>query len=241
MDKKTKVCIKCETEKLLDDFYKQKGYQSNINPICKRCKTIINKKWQKANLEKVKAWQKTYRETNKEKSGNYGKAYREANREKTKNYNKAYRSKNNKKFIAYNKLYHKANPQKIAKYHKVYYEKKRNDYKYRLSRNISGNMRYSLRGNKNGSRWERLVSFTTEQLKKHLEKLFTEGMSWDNYGKNGWEIDHKIPIDVFNFTNPEHDDFKRCWALENLQPMWKKENILKSNKLTKHFQPSLLL
>jgi len=237
----TKVCTKCGTEKLLDDFYKQKGYQSSINPICKRCKTIINKKWQKANLKKVKAYQKTYREANKWKNENYSKAYRKANIEKTKGYNKAYRSKNHKKLIAYLKFYHKANPKKIAKYHKAYYEKKRNDHKYKLNRNISNNMRYSLRGNKNGSRWERLVDFTIEQLKKHLEKLFTEGMSWDNYGKNGWEIDHKIPVDAFNFTKPEHTDFQKCWALENLQPMWKKENILKSNKLTKHFQPSLLL
>jgi len=46
---------------------------------------------------------------------------------------------------------------------------------------------------------------------------------------------------VFNFTNPDHMDFKKCWALKNLQPMWAKDNIIKGAKLDKHFQPSLLL
>lgn len=63
-------------------------------------------------------------------------------------------------------------------------------------------------------------------------------MSWDNYGK--WHIDHKTPKSVFNFTQAEHRDFKRCWALKNLQPMWAEDNHSKGAKLTNHFQPSLL-
>jgi len=54
---------------------------------------------------------------------------------------------------------------------------------------------------------------------KNILKTFEPWMSWKNYGKDGWEIDHKIPISVFNFTKPEHRDFKRCWALKNLQPL----------------------
>lgn len=68
-----------------------------------------------------------------------------------------------------------------------------------------------------------------------------DGMTWGNYGINGWTIDHKIPISVFNFTSSDHEDFKRCWALSNLQPLWAYDNISKGAKLTKHFQPSLLI
>jgi hypothetical protein len=64
-------------------------------------------------------------------------------------------------------------------------------------------------------------------------------MSWENYGK--WHIDHRIPIDAFNFTCPEDIDFTQCWALRNLRPLWAVDNIKKSNKLEKPFQPSLLL
>ena len=64
-------------------------------------------------------------------------------------------------------------------------------------------------------------------------------MSWENYGD--WHVDHKIPLKVFNFTEAEHVDFKKAWALKNLQPLWAKDNFEKNAKLTKHFQPSLLI
>jgi len=63
-------------------------------------------------------------------------------------------------------------------------------------------------------------------------------MTWDNYGK--WHIDHVIPTSVFNFEKPEDDDFKRCWSLQNLQPLWALDNIKKGNKLEKPFQPKLI-
>ena len=91
--------------------------------------------------------------------------------------------------------------------------------------------------NKGGRQWESLVDYTKEDLVKHLEKQFKPGMTWDNYGK--WHIDHKIPIAAFNFTRPEHEDFKRCWSLKNLQPLWASENSAKGATLAKPFQPSL--
>ena len=43
------------------------------------------------------------------------------------------------------------------------------------------------------------------------------------------------------FTKPEHEDFKKCWSLDNLQQMWAKENMIKGANLEKPFQPSLLM
>jgi hypothetical protein len=62
-------------------------------------------------------------------------------------------------------------------------------------------------------------------------------MSWDNYG-TVWHIDHKIPVSAFNLRCEE--DIKRCWALKNLQPMFADENVMKSDKLDKPFQPMLI-
>ena len=104
---------------------------------------------------------------------------------------------------------------------------------------MSNAIRHSLTGNKKGNHWEDLVGYTLDDLKKHLEKQFTEGMTWENYGE--WEIDHIIPIKVFNYDNAEHLDFKRCWALKNLRPLWRNENRAKSDKLATSFQPSLKL
>jgi len=61
------------------------------------------------------------------------------------------------------------------------------------------------------------------------------------FDKTGWEIDHIIPISVLNFSSPEHEDFKKCWNLSNLRPLWRIDNRHKYNKLNESFQPSLAL
>ncbi|MFA5340610.1 MAG: hypothetical protein WC332_02420 [Clostridia bacterium] len=103
---------------------------------------------------------------------------------------------------------------------------------------ISRNIYKSLHGKKYGKHWEEIVGYTLDQLKNHLEKKFQNGMTWENYGKV-WHVDHKIPVSVFNFKNINDLDFKRCWSLSNLQPMFAFDNQSKGNKLSKPFQPSL--
>lgn len=87
----------------------------------------------------------------------------------------------------------------------------------------------SLNGNKNRHHWEDIVDFTLQELKDYLESLFQSRMTWDNYGQ--WHIDHKRPISSFNITDYKCEDFKECWALENLQPLWAEDNIRKGDKL----------
>ena len=113
-----------------------------------------------------------------------------------------------------------------------------NDKMWRLNKNISSAIGRTLKGVQKGGHWEGVVGYTLKQLKKHLEEQFVEGMTWDNYGR-GWWLDHKIPVRAFNFKSTKNTDFKRCWALDNLQPMWKKENMCKNGKLERPFQPTL--
>lgn len=66
------------------------------------------------------------------------------------------------------------------------------------------------------------------QFKTYIESKFQEGMTWENYGRNGWHIDHIKPFDSFNLINPE--DLKRACHFTNLQPMWAKDNWSKGAK-----------
>ena len=121
-------------------------------------------------------------------------------------------------------------------------ERMKTDPKFILNEAFRKGMYQSLRGGKGGRSWLGLVPYTLDELKGHLEKQFEPGMSWFNHGD--WHIDHIVPIVAFNFTKPEHEDFKRCWALSNLRPMWargKGGNLSKGAKLYKHFQPSLAM
>lgn len=205
-----KVCTKCGIEKPLSEFWKHKECRLGVNSACKKCKSI-----QKG----------IYYRNNREKCEKASKDYRENNKEKCRAYHKDYRKKNKKKRGILANVWFK--------------NQRKTNPKFKLNVNISSAIYKSLKGNKNGKHWENIIGYTLNNLKQHLERLFTNGMTWDNYGE--WVIDHKMPISVFNFTRPEHEDFKKCWSLSNLQPLWAEDNLKKWAKLDKHFQPSLLL
>lgn len=78
--------------------------------------------------------------------------------------------------------------------------------------------------------WEKL-GYGPEELKSHLEKLFREGMSWDNYGFGigKWSIDHIVPDSWFKYTSMDDEEFVKSWSLGNLQPMWFIQNASKKN------------
>lgn len=107
-------------------------------------------------------------------------------------------------------------------------QRRATDPTYRLNHSISGGIWKSLKGNKKGRHWETLVGFTIAELKEYLEKQFIDGMTFDNYGD--WHIDHIRPISSFNFDKPEDKEFKQCWSLDNLQPIWAEDNFSKHAK-----------
>jgi hypothetical protein len=74
--------------------------------------------------------------------------------------------------------------------------------------------------------FESLVGCTVKEFRQHLERQFKPGMSWNNYGLGGWEIDHKQPCCSFDLTDP--DQVKLCFHYTNLQPLWRAENASKN-------------
>ena len=96
---------------------------------------------------------------------------------------------------------------------------------------ISQGMRRSLKHgrSKNGNHWENLVGYTIQELIDHLTKLFKPGMTLENFGE--WQIDHIIPVSSFKIESIECENFKKCWELSNLQPLWAVENMSKGDKI----------
>lgn len=199
------------------------------------------------NLNK-KISQKKWRDKNKENISSYYKKWDEENKDIRKKYFKNYQNKNKEKLSEYSKIYREENKEKLKIYRIEYQEKNKNnrnirlkkrridDIIFKLNSNMSTNIYLSLKNGKNNNSWTIIVEYTIEKLIKHLELLWKEGMSWDNYGvyKNGqsmtWHIDHIKPKSWFKFESYGDPEFKECWSLENLQPMWADENLMKSNK-----------
>jgi len=102
------------------------------------------------------------------------------------------------------------------------------DAGHRVHMSMSVLIRRALRKTKNGRSWEALVGYDLSALRQHLERQFLSGMSWDNFGR--WHIDHIIPRSSFCFTDVGDSEFRACWALTNLRPLWAADNRRKSAK-----------
>lgn len=58
---------------------------------------------------------------------------------------------------------------------------------------------------------------------------FEPGMTWENYGTE-WHVDHIVPCSYFDLTDPEQQ--RICFNYRNLQPLWAKDNLEKSNSVS---------
>jgi len=202
---KEKYCPDCKKTKNSNEFGKNKNHKDGLHSICKECVNKKNKKRYKI----LRNRDDSEIITPKEKYCPDCK--------KTKNSNEFYKNKNYKDGL------HSICKECVNKRSIERYENNKIDY------SMSSGIYRSLKGNKNGRHWESLVDYTLDDLIDWLEFQFEPGMTWDNYGE--WHIDHYIPKSYFKFETTDDIDFKICWALKNLRPMWGSENIAKSNIL----------
>lgn len=243
--KKMKRCSKCREIKERKYFFKRVESKDGLAPLCKVCAEQYAKEYNERNRDKIKEYNAQYYEKNKEACRERFRKYNKKNKDKIAKrrkeyftqYNKTnkerakqYREYNKERIQEYAKQYYNDNKSRIIKQHNKYKKQKRkNSPRYRLNANMGVGMWYSLRMKKNKQDWESLVDFTLDELINHLEKQFRGGMSWNNYG--GWHVDHIIPKSHFKYECSEDEEFKRCWSLTNLQPLWAEENFKKGGSI----------
>lgn len=106
-------------------------------------------------------------------------------------------------------------------------EREATDLNFKLRRRLRNRLYYALKKKswKKDTHFSEYIGCSREELISHIQSQFIENMSWDNYGK--WEIDHQIALSLAN--TPE-EMYKLC-HYTNLKPLWKKDNAAKSNKL----------
>ena len=113
---------------------------------------------------------------------------------------------------------------KIYEYRK---ERRRNDPVYAITCRLRSRVRLVLQGNSKSASTAELTGCTWKELFEHLEKQFTDGMSWDN--RHLWHVDHILPCASFDLSKPEEQ--RKCFHFSNLQPLWAKENLCKGSKI----------
>jgi len=231
------VCTKCKIEKELTEF--NKG--NNKIGLHYRCKSCL-KQYQEINKNKLKNYRKEYQQQNKETLKSKKKDYYNRNKEvialsQKKYYKnnitkiKKYRKDNRDILLKNNKIYYENNKEKTREYiekrkeYRNFYrkEKRKTDPLFKLKANIRTRLYHILKGSKS-KKTEKLLGTSYKEVKLHLEKSFTEGMTWENYGE--WHVDHIIPLS----SGKTVKEIEKLCHYSNLQALWAFDNLTKSNK-----------
>lgn len=241
----TKTCTTCQEEfpATTEYFNKHKDGKFGLMAKCKICHKIYNQNMYQKHQKKRVDEKRIYRETNRDKILVSSKKCYQKHRdkrleekklefklypEKIKQRRKEQYIKHREKRLASVKEYQAKNKEKRRKYTANYViNRYHNDPAFRIKMTLSRRIRGLIK--KNGTKTVEFVGCTIDYLKQYLESKFIEGMTWDNYGRNGWHIDHIIPCASFDLTKLEQQ--KTCFHYSNLQPLWEADNIRKSDKV----------
>ena len=194
-------------------------YEANKDKVI-----LQSKDWYEVNKDKKKNYLKSYRKDNKNEIKTYGKIYRKLNKDKIKSHGKLYREVNNDKIKTRIKNWQKINKNKISKRQTIYRRKKlKTDVQFKLACRLRNRIWDSL---KSGSAVKDL-GCTIDELKSYLESKFQNGMTWDNWSLYGWHIDHIKPLASFDLS--DRKQLLEACHYTNLQPLWAKDNLAKSD------------
>ena len=226
----TKICSTCKVEYDVSEFSKNKSKKDGLSSQCKHCvceyrnttkeqRAEYCRKYREEHLDDIKKyeaernkqlWQdpeyrqknKDYRANNKEHIKQRAKSYNKklTNTEEYKLHRRTYYSKNKEHIREVRKEHRKNNAEKIRKQELEYIKNNPERKIYKLTlRRISDALKNNA---KSGHTLELLNVSSNEYYRKFLEDQFTSDMSWTNHGKV-WEIDHIIPLNLFNLTDPD--------------------------------------
>ena len=98
-------------------------------------------------------------------------------------------------------------------------------------RSVFRNTFHNFSDKKKNKKTEDILGCSLSEFKSYIQEQFNEGMTWDNYGRNGWQFDHKVPISIANNA----DEVYKLNHYTNFQPLWEYDNIYKSNKMLPEF------
>lgn len=192
-----------------------------------------------ANRDKALARKAAHRAANRERINTRQAAYYSANREKFKAYYAACYAANPEKVKAQNAAYRAANREKVNASKAAYSTNRyRTDPNFRITLLIRSHLRRIVKsGGVKDATSLSYVGCTVAQLRKHLERQFTPGMTWQNHGE--WHIDHITPLAAFDFA-AFPAQIKQAEHYTNLRPMWARDNLSKSDALLHPVQLDLI-
>ena len=231
-----KLCGETDASKFRQRIVNGKAYY--VNP-CRACENKVATEYHSSHKGERSQYQKSYIDLN-----------RDVIKEKKKKYDKERYPSIKEEKIAQSKEYAKNNKDLINNNKKI---RRQEDPAYRLRHYISARIRKILKqgGYKKNNSCIKYLDYSFHELKAHLESQFEPWMTWDNHGNYDpaiwddnnkstwtWQLDHIIPQSDILYTSMIDDNFKKCWALNNLRPLSAKQNVIDGTSRTRHDRSS---
>lgn len=200
-----KKCTKCKIDKPESEYYKNAQLKSGLRSECKNCSKDHAKQpyVRKHRTELMAKWRKE----NPDRAKAINQKAKANRKDKIREYErtdgrKAYRKNRNKKL-------------------------RQTDPMFKMKANLVSRTSIAFKtiGKGKPVRTTGLLGTSYEIVKNHIENQFRDEMTWQNYGE--WHIDHIIPLS----SAKDLDELVALCHYSNLQPLWAKENRLKSNKV----------
>lgn len=218
-----KKCGTCQNIKPITEFGVRRVSKDGLMYCCKLCARRGCREWRKDNPEKV-------RESNKK--CRFGKL-----RPKNANANgRRYYWKNRVRILARGKqllVEKRLDPEYLERervYRNSYYLKRSKMPQHKIRSALHARLHKILKRAKQNKTATTLdfLGCSLDYFMRFIERKFQPGMTWENYGFDGWHIDHRKPCAAFDLS----DEMERRWCFHysNLQPMWAHENMSKGKK-----------
>ena len=215
-----KTCTKCGVEKVLEEFSLKTDGRFGRSSRCKHCFNVYYRNYQQR--PEVAQRRQAYRQSSRSKEQQ--RAYNRSREAKMRQ--KIYRQ--SPKFKDWQRAYCQR-PEFKAWQRSYVQRRRRNSSAFRIAQNLRRRLRSAIKMCRRSGRTMDLLGCSIRELQQHLAAQFKPGMTWANYGKYGWHIDHIRPCASFDLADPEQQ--KACFHYTNLQPLWATDNLRKSNKL----------
>ncbi len=247
-----RVCKKCQIEKEESKFDLHRYTCQSCRYKSLRQRKIENgllpkqrKKRVKQFVEQIKQKRKEYYQKNKDYILQARKKYCEENPDKIADAAKQYRQKNIVNRREYDRKYRLEHKEKRRIQNRESERRRmKNEPSFKLRKNLRNAIYCALIRNqscKNNLSILKYLPYTMDELKQHLESKFESWMVWENWGIYNpetwndqdpttwtWQLDHINLQSYFPYSSMEEDNFKKCWALENLRPLSAKQNCMEN-------------
>ena len=231
-----KKCTKCRIEKNESEFCKDKYTKDGLCGCCKQCRKKDNDL--PKNVERRKKYHNSPEQIAYRASPEHKEYMRQqeklpqriaylnspARKIRQKETKRQYRI-DHKDEISAKWIIYRDKPEGRLVRREYFRNRKKNNPAYKLICNLRSRTWRVLKGQQKTISTKDGIGCSPEELVRHIESQWTEGMNWQNYGEgdNKWNIDHIFPFHLCDQNDP--DAIVRNNHYTNLRPMWHKDNV----------------